>query len=241
MYGKYINLEFWFYQIYSVFRWFFNILVSITGFIGGVTSGNAGGNGYLIDSVTGYLVDPLTGYLIDPSTGFIWDPVTGYLVGFKLLPWVLFKFSLFFLTFIFFIWLVYSWRKTVAVRKKEREEFMASFVKAVDPKEQKSQEWQDIVGHIDTDNESQWKLAVIDADKILENLLRTTGYAGAGVGEMLKMAETQGGLRSLQDAWEAHKVRNRIAHETGFVLTKREAKRAIELYHNVFEELNFLN
>ncbi len=185
---KYLNLEYWFYQIYLLFLAFYNLIATSV-----VTTLN-----------------------------------------------VKFRMIFMFLSLVLLGWLFYSLYKIRQIRKKEQVDFLASFVVAIDPTEEKRQEWQDIVDHIDTDNEAQWKLALIDADKILENLLRTTGYGGAGIGEMLKTAETQGGLRSLQDAWEAHKVRNRIAHETGFVLTKREAKRAIELYKNVFEELLFL-
>ncbi|MDO8493443.1 MAG: hypothetical protein Q7S19_02780 [bacterium] len=143
-------------------------------------------------------------------------------------------------SFIFFIWLLYSLYKLQKLRKKEEADFIAGFVVAANPKSEEAEEWQDILDHIDSENEAQWKLALIDADKILENLLRENGYGGVGVGESLKLAETQGGIKSLQDAWQAHKTRNRIAHEPGFVLTKREAKIAVESYKKVFEELGFL-
>lgn len=142
---------------------------------------------------------------------------------------------------ILFLWLmIYSWYKTLLIRRKEKDDFMAAFAAATDPKVEHSTEWQDILDHVDGENESEWKLALIEADKILENLLRENGYDGVSIGERLKAAEGVGGLKSLQDAWTAHKIRNRIAHETGFVLTKREARIAIESYKKVFEELHFL-
>ncbi len=232
MFVRYLNLEYWFYQIYLLLNAIFNFIA--TGSFTGDSSG------YAIDPVTGYLIDPITHYLINPATGFVYDPVTGVLIGFKLLPLVLLKLSFLFFSLFFFIWLIYSWRKTEAIRKKEKADMLAGFASAVKPEDEASQEWQDILDHVDSDIEAQWKLALIDADKILEGLLRKGGYAGEGIGEMLKNAEAHGGFKTIQDAWEAHKVRNRIAHESGFVLTKREAKRAVELYRNVFQDLHFL-
>ena len=147
----------------------------------------------------------------------------------------------FVLNLLFFGLLIYSWYKTKKIRKKENDDFLAAFAVAADSKVEKAKEWQDIVDHVDSDNESQWKLALIEADKILEDLLREAQFDGEGVGERLKNAELQGGLKSLQDAWEAHKIRNKIAHEQGFILTKREARVAIESYKKVFEELEFFS
>ncbi|MBI3632983.1 MAG: hypothetical protein HY226_01695 [Candidatus Vogelbacteria bacterium] len=139
-----------------------------------------------------------------------------------------------------FIFFVVIMHRAVGINRKEKNDFMARFDMAKDPEQQKNQEWQDILDHMDSDNESQWKLALIDADKILEDALRVAGYDGATLGDRLKMAESTGGFKSIQDAWEAHKVRNRIAHESGFVLTFREARRAIELYKVVLQDLHFL-
>ena len=44
---------------------------------------------------------------------------------------------------------------------------------------------------------------------------------------------------SLQDAWEAHKIRNDIAHQgSAFALTGNIAYRTIAKYRNVFEEFH---
>ena len=43
--------------------------------------------------------------------------------------------------------------------------------------------WDDVVAHIASDNPAQWRLAIIEADIMLEELLETVGYAGTTVGE----------------------------------------------------------
>jgi hypothetical protein len=99
---------------------------------------------------------------------------------------------------------------------------------------------QDVLTHSSSDNPNDWKLAIIEADIILDDALKQKGYPGASLGERLKNVAPEQ-LNSLQDAWEAHKVRNRIAHDgADFVLTKRIAQETINRYQRVFSELGVL-
>ena len=136
--------------------------------------------------------------------------------------------------------LIFSIYKLVQTRRRHKEAYLDLFKIAMEPEKVNRQWWEDITDHIASENEAQWKLALIDSDKILEDALREAGYAGVGVGELLKDAEVKHGFNSLQDAWEAHKTRNRIAHETGFKLTKHETKNAVERYKRAFQDLGYL-
>jgi len=94
----------------------------------------------------------------------------------------------------------------------------------------------DVFAHIESENPNDWKLAIIEADIILDDTLKQKGYLGSSLGERLKSISS-GQLESLNDAWEAHKVRNRIAHDgADFVLTKRIAQDTIVHYQKVFSE-----
>lgn len=96
---------------------------------------------------------------------------------------------------------------------------------------------QDMLDHIASDNPSDWKLAIIEADIILDELLKDAGYGGTSLGERLKSISPQQ-LRSLDDAWQAHKIRNQIAHGgADFVLTQRLAQDTIKQYRRVFHEM----
>ena len=94
----------------------------------------------------------------------------------------------------------------------------------------------DVLTHSESNNPNDWKLAIIEADIILDEILKQQGYAGSSLGERLKsIAPSQ--LESLQDAWEAHKVRNSIAHQgADFILTQRLAQETITKYQRVFTE-----
>jgi uncharacterized membrane protein len=95
---------------------------------------------------------------------------------------------------------------------------------------------QEVFTHLDSDNPNDWKLAIIEADIILDEILKDRGYAGNSLGERLRsITPTQ--LGSIDDAWTAHKVRNQIAHGgADFVLTKRLAEETISRYRRVFTE-----
>lgn len=100
--------------------------------------------------------------------------------------------------------------------------------------------WQMALKHASSPNPSDWKLAIIEADTILDALLENSGYPGATLGERLKNAD-RGVFKTLDYAWEAHAVRNKIAHEgSAYALSEREAKRVIQLYEEVFKEFKYI-
>lgn len=110
-------------------------------------------------------------------------------------------------------------------------------------KEQKSattKRWERLLTHLESDRESDWRLAILEADVMLSEMVTNMGYHGDSLGEKLKSIEASD-FTSLQKAWEAHGVRNKIAHEgAAFVLTEREAKRVIGLYEEAFREFRYI-
>ncbi|MFA6608421.1 MAG: hypothetical protein WCT07_00735 [Candidatus Paceibacterota bacterium] len=95
-----------------------------------------------------------------------------------------------------------------------------------------------IQGYMSSNSEALWRIGIMEADNMLQEVLREKGYKGEGVGEMLKTAS----FKTIQMAWDAHNLRNRIAHEgSDFVLTEREAKRAFNLFESVFRELKAIH
>lgn len=97
--------------------------------------------------------------------------------------------------------------------------------------------WLHVQSLAESTSPSQWREAIIEADIMLDDILERNGYVGDGVGEKLKAVES-GGLSTLNDAWEAHKVRNQIAHEgSDFNLSESITRRTIGRYEAVFREL----
>ena len=104
----------------------------------------------------------------------------------------------------------------------------------------RNERWDHIQELVNSPNPSDWRLSIIEADSVLESLLSARDIPGGSIGEKLKNM-SPGDLGSMQAAWEAHLVRNRIAHEgSDFDLSQRDARRSIQLYEVVFRELGFL-
>lgn len=97
--------------------------------------------------------------------------------------------------------------------------------------------WRYIETLVDSPNESDWRIAIIEADTMLDEILDDRGYSGDTLADKLKAVDG-GAFTSLQNAWDAHNVRNQIAHAgSDFSITELEARRVIKMFKNVFEEL----
>ncbi len=140
---------------------------------------------------------------------------------------------------IFTVAVFYFLSKIFEIRKNEMTQLFALLKDTSPVQEKKNERWEKIVKDVNSNNEADWKLAIIEADKMLDELLTSIGYQGASLGDKL-LAVEKGDMLSLDDAWEAHKMRNRIAHEPGFQLPQREAKKIIGQFEKVFREYDFI-
>ncbi len=96
-------------------------------------------------------------------------------------------------------------------------------------------QWDDILRHTESVREGEWKFAVIEADTILDSVLKNY-FPGDTMGErLMNIDKTK--LLSIDGVWEAHKIRNRLAHDTNYFLRHAEALRAIRFYEAALKEL----
>jgi len=144
---------------------------------------------------------------------------------------------------VFFIMIISTVERLKALRKKEEEIYNAKVEPAFeqtsggDPK--LAMRWTTVTTHMESDNPNDWKQAILEADIMLDDLLTNMGYRGETIGEKLKRVEPAH-FQSLPEAWEAHKVRNQIAHESSFAMNQLEARRVVQQYKKVFEEFYFI-
>ena len=104
----------------------------------------------------------------------------------------------------------------------------------------KNEHWERVLTLAGSPSESDWRRAIIQADALLDELLDDNGFVGENLGERLTNASSNN-FATLQLAWEAHKMRNRIAHDgESFLLTERDRDTAIENYRKVFEEFEYI-
>lgn len=99
------------------------------------------------------------------------------------------------------------------------------------------QAWQAIEQGLGSD-ETSLQLTIIKADKLLDQALRERGFSGATMGDRLKTARNA--LGDSNAVWRAHKLRNRIAHETNIRLSSGEARQALAAFRGALRRLGAL-
>ena len=87
------------------------------------------------------------------------------------------------------------------------------------------------------DSPSDWKIAVIEADKILDQVLKQKGFSGGSLGERLNQMVPADLPEIYEDVWEAHKMRNRIVHEPDFEVSQSESRQIVAVYEKALKKL----
>lgn len=135
--------------------------------------------------------------------------------------------------------IIYVTMQLFELRKRESE-FYSTPITAPEAAGGTHPRWEHIQSLLEGGSPSQWREAITEADIMLEDALTKGGYPGNGVGEKLKSVDPND-LKTLQNAWEAHKVRNQIAHQgSAFDLSETVAQRTIAHYEAVFREMGII-
>lgn len=120
------------------------------------------------------------------------------------------------------------------------DEWRSSFSKTPLRKGRILSKWSDVSRRMQTNDESEWKLAIIEADSILDEVIKQLGYSGDTMGERMKNIKP-GNFPYLDDAWRVHKVRNFIAHDASYKLKRETAQRAMDIYGKIFNQFNVVS
>lgn len=119
-------------------------------------------------------------------------------------------------------------------------EAMAISLQDIEKKERQTwyqERWEIILGYMEGTEDALWRIGILEADNLLDAVLVEKGYIGSTLSDKLSQAT----FKSIDLAWSAHKIRNRIAHDgMQFALTERLAKKTIEEFRAVFTELKVL-
>src|SRR3989344_4249503 len=133
------------------------------------------------------------------------------------------------------VWSIVKFRQIIRSIKTPAKEPV--FVMEVTP--ESLENWQKILEKGRSLDENERKFAIIEADTLIEKILDLAGFHGENLGERLKGVE-RGDIESLDDIWEAHKIRNRIAHEADFKLSPESAELALSHFEKALKELAYI-
>lgn len=178
-------------------------------------------------------------FLLIKNLIYYLNPVRLFTLYYEAWPVLMFYSFIISCILLFCILYIYNKRKEVLVENSRVFETVLAKTEFNDV-DIKNERWDKILQLINSEQESDWKMAIIDADVILDEMLTKSGYHGESLGEKLRSVEVSD-FTTLNSAWEAHKIRNMIAHGgPNTVLNKRLAKKAISMYKEVFQEFEFI-
>lgn len=95
--------------------------------------------------------------------------------------------------------------------------------------------WLQIEASLKLDEQSSFHLAILNADKLLDQALRDRGIKGETMGERMKTARTT--WSDANAIWSAHKLRNQIAHETDIHVSYDDARRALAAFKQALRDM----
>lgn len=169
---------------------------------------------------------------LEQIISFILNPTfTGWLLFIK----ILFIFiSLLFLGVIIFTLFKSEWLKRIILW--DLQEFLTYRPFGVSKVVGK---WQKIKKRLETGIESEAKLAIIEADTMLDTILARMGFGGTTLGERLERL-TAVSLPNIEEVKQAHKIRNNIIHDPTYKLDLEEAKKIISAYEKALTDLQAL-
>jgi len=146
------------------------------------------------------------------------------------------KIIIFLLTFVFLSGTIYflltsGWLERIFLI--DLIEFL-KFKPYVIPKAAKK--WKKIIQRLESGAESEAKLAIIEADDLLNEILKRMGYEGETLGEKLKKVKKTI-LPNLDEVLEAHKIKSDIVYDPSFRLTLEQAQKILAIYERALSNL----
>ena len=105
-------------------------------------------------------------------------------------------------------------------------------------KEKYQSKWLEISKKADTNQSDSQFMAIIQADKLLDQALRESGSKGQTMAERMKTR--QAAWSNANAVWSAHKLRNRIAHEEHVNLSDDAVRRALASFKRALKDLGAL-
>jgi len=95
--------------------------------------------------------------------------------------------------------------------------------------------WEKIKKHLESREEKEFEIAIIEADEMVGDLIKRMGYQGENLGEILKnVPETQ--IENIVQVKKAHETKNRIIHDERFSVSLELAKETLGYYEKFLDE-----
>jgi len=111
----------------------------------------------------------------------------------------------------------------------------------VQDREEIKRKWEEIGQNIRLGKPSNFKTAILEADKLLDHVLKLYGYRGQTMGDRMKAIPRSIFEKDFfDDMWQAHKLRNEMVHNMNYEVMDFEARQAVEKFKRVLQDLGAL-
>jgi len=99
--------------------------------------------------------------------------------------------------------------------------------------------WHKILLEAEKNPPHSFVLAIIEADKFVDEVLQKIGLGGEHMADRLERLSTYD-LKTLDQVWRVHRIRNELVHSPDFQISPVDAKEVLNIYEKFLEELGVL-
>ncbi|GEM_PF-455715 len=120
----------------------------------------------------------------------------------------------------------------------KREQYLEVLGKDYLSKDRSLRAWKQILERLKSEDANNWRKAILEADHILNEILKMSGYLGKMDEKLPKLTAEQ--LPNIEDVRRAHLVRDKISSNPAFPITREEAADILGIYEQSFRDLNLI-
>jgi hypothetical protein len=159
----------------------------------------------------------------------LFPPMVGWLLAAKIF-FILVSVSI--IIFIIYVWVTTPWLKRLIIWDwMEFFTFRPYIIKRID------KNWMKILQRLESELETEYKLSVIEADLLLNDVMKRLGYEGKNLSEKLERVKPEV-FKELQLLKEADQIYQNLVYDTSYHLTQPEAKKIIAEFERALSELD---
>ncbi len=138
-----------------------------------------------------------------------------------------------------FLWSILWVSNETQYANMKTEQFLDTLGKDRVSRHRSLRAWKEIQKHMRSTQQSDWKKAILVADRILHEILKMSGYIGSMNDVLPKLTDAQ--LKNIEDVRRAHAVAAKVQNDLAYELTESDAREVIGVYEQAFKELNLLD
>lgn len=110
----------------------------------------------------------------------------------------------------------------------------------MDKKEKTKEAWEIISKKLESDNPVDYKVAIIEADDFIDEIVKELKYEGKNFGERLENIPEEH-IVNVAGMKQAHQVRNKIIHDDNFVLSQNDALGVMSQYEEFLRSFQIID